>query len=81
MLLSGIVVATPWGKFRENFERVSPYESAGGVLSPAITVKSSVAVEINSSNVIRIRGTEYKFDGKPERLPSGFTVIHLGVKK
>lgn len=78
--LAGSVVLTPWGKFRKNYESVSPFESNVGVLHPVVTVKTSVLSGITNSHVFLIRSIEYKFDGKPEEQPSGFTVVHLGKK-
>lgn len=81
ILLSGTVVSTPWGKFRENFESLQPFESTKAIHHPTLVMKSSVVATLTSSHSFLVRGVEYKFDGKPEHQPSGFSMVHLGVKK
>jgi len=78
--LAGTTVLSPWGKFRKNYESISPYESNVGVLHPAVTVKTSILAGLTNEHVFLIRGVEYKRDLKPEEQPSGFTVVHLGKK-
>ena len=79
--LAGVPVKTIQGKFRKNFEAVSPYESNVGILHPIVTVKTSDLIGVTNDHVLLIGGVEDKRDGKPEEQPSGFTVVHLGLKK
>jgi hypothetical protein len=79
--LGGVAVSTPWGKFRKNFEPVPGYETSTGILHSIFTMKTSALAGIGNDHVFLIRGIEYKRDGKPVEQPSGFTVVHLGVKK
>jgi hypothetical protein len=78
--LAGSQVRTIQGKFRKNFETLSPYESNVGILHPVVTCKTSDLVGVTNAHSFVISGTEYKFDGKPEEQPSGFTKVYLGVK-
>lgn len=68
-------------KFRKNFQSVSPYESNVGILLPAFTCKTSDLVGMTNAAVFTARSVDYKLDGKPEELPSGFTIVKLGLKK
>ena len=79
--LSGITDKTIQGKFRKNFESVSPYESNVGILHPALTCKTSDLADVTNDHVFLIGGSEYKFNGKPEEHPSGLSLVHLGIKK
>lgn len=78
--LSGVTVATINGKFREDYETVSPYESVSGILKPAVLLKTSDLAGITNDHTYVIRGTEYKRDGKPQKRGDGFTLVTLGVK-
>ncbi len=79
--LSGSAIATIQGKFRKNYLDVSPFESSTGILKPVVICKTSDLAGITNNHSFVIQGAEYKFDGKPEELPSGFTHIKLGLKK
>ena len=79
--LAGVTVETIQGKFRKNFVSESPFQSQVGALHPVVTLKTSDLARVTNEHVFLIQGTEYKKDGKPEELPSGFTTVHLGVKK
>lgn len=78
--LNGVAVKTITGKFRKNFETLSPYESNVGILHPVVLFKTSDLVGITNAHSFTIGGTEYKYDGKPEEQPSGFTKVPLGVR-
>ncbi len=78
--LSGGTVKTIKGKFRKNFQTASPYQMEVGLLSPAVMVKTSDLAGVTSAHVFVIRGVEYKFNGKPEEEPSGFSRVHLAKK-
>lgn len=69
------------GKFRKNYQAVSPYESTVGILLPVFTCKTTDMAGITNAAVFSIRGVDYKLDGKPEELPSGLTLVKLGLKK
>lgn len=79
--LSGVLVKTITGKFRKNYESVSPYESNVGMLTPAVTVKTSDLSGVTNAHSFIVQGVEYKFDGKPEAKPSGLSLVRLGLKK
>jgi hypothetical protein len=66
------------GKFRKNFESVSPYESTTGILLPSFLCKTSDLAGVTSRAVYTVAGSSYKLDGKPEEQPSGFTLVKLG---
>ena len=68
------------GKFRKNFQSVSPFESVTGVLLPAFLCKSSDMVGVTNAAVFTVQGIDYRYDGKPEEQPDGFTLVKLGVK-
>ena len=80
-ITDGISVKTIRGKFRKNFQSVSPYESNVGILLPAFTCKSADMAGVSNAAVYRIQSVDYKLDGKPEEQPSGFTLVKLGLKK
>ena len=79
-ITDGASIKTITGKFRKNFESVSPFETSAGVLHPAFTCKSSDMAGVSNAAVFRIQGIDYKRDGQPEEQPSGFTLVKLGLK-
>jgi len=79
--LNGVTVKSPRMKFRKDYESVSPYESNVGILHPAGLCKTSDLAGITNAHVFVVQGVEYKYDGKPEDKPSGFTLVKLGAKK
>lgn len=69
------------GKFRKNYQSVSPYESNVGLLMPVFTCKTSDIIGVSTAAVFRVRGIDYRLDGKPEDIPTGMTLVKLGLKK
>lgn len=80
IMFGGVQVKAIQGKFRKNFETMSPYESNVGILHPVVTCKTSDLVGVTNAHSFVIGGIEYKYNGKPEEQPSGFTKVFLGVK-
>jgi hypothetical protein len=80
-ITDGLAVKTITGKFRKNFQSVSPYETTVGILLPAFTCKTADMAGVSNAAVFRIQSVDYKLDGKPEEQPSGFTLVKLGLKK
>lgn len=68
------------GKFRKDFEVVSPFEASGGQLKPAFLCATADMAAIDSTNTFIIGGIEYRMDTKPQELPSGFTRVMVAKK-
>lgn len=80
-ITDGTRTKTIKGKFRKNFQSVSPYESTTGILLPSFICKTSDFSGVSNAAVYRVQGIDYKLDGKPEESPNGFTTVKLGLKK
>ncbi len=68
------------GKFRKDFESVSPFEAGVGQLNPSFMCATAGMAGITGSNTFIVDGIEYRLHGKPQELPSGFTRVTLAKK-
>jgi hypothetical protein len=75
-----VTVKTIRGKFRKDFETVSPFEATAGTLNPSFMCAISDMSGVTSSNTFVIDGVEYRMHTKPQDLASGFTRVILAKK-
>jgi len=78
--LAAATVKTIRSKFRKDFETVSPFEASGGQLNPVFMCATADMADITSANTFVRSGTEYRMNGKPQELSSGFTRVILAKK-
>jgi len=78
--LAAATVKTIRAKFRKDFETVSPFEASAGTLNPAFMCSTADLADITSANTFVRSGTEYRMNGKPQELSSGFTRVILAKK-
>lgn len=78
--LAAVTVKTIRGKFRKDFESVSPFEAGAGTLNPVFMCSTADMADVTSANTFVAGGTEYRLNGKPQELPSGFTRVTLAKK-
>jgi hypothetical protein len=77
IILSGLVVNTITGKFRNSYVEASLMDSNVGQLVPVVWVKTSDLAGLTSSHQFIISGITYSWDAKPSELESGLSVIKL----
>lgn len=78
--LSGAVVKTIKGKFREDFEELGQ-DGVTGDIKPGALFKPSDLIGITNDHAYIARGVEYKRAGKPQRRNDGFMLQKLGKKQ
>lgn len=80
IVLGTVPVKTMRGKFRKDFETVSPFDANAGKLNPSFLCATADMVGVTSSNGFMVGGVEYQLDTKPQDLASGFTRVILAKK-
>lgn len=77
--LSGVLVNTIIGKFRQDYEDLSPYDASVATLIPAVLVKTSDLVGITTSHTFTISGTAYVAAGPFQARNDGLSLIRLAT--
>ncbi|GEM_PF-4841781 len=77
--LSGVLVKTVQGKFRKDYQDISPYDASVGTPIPAVLVKTSDLVGITTSHTFTISGTAYVAAGPFEERNDGLSLIRLAT--
>ena len=80
VMLGVATVKTIRGKFRKDFETLSPYEASAGMLNPSFLCATADMADVTNSNTFVISGVEYRVHTKPQDLSSGFTRVILAKK-
>lgn len=80
ILLDGLPVKTLRGKFRKDFETLSPFEASGAMLNPSFLCATADLADVTSANTFIAGGVEYRLNTKPQDLASGFTRVILAKK-
>lgn len=77
--LSGALVKTITGKFRQDYEDLSPYDASVATLIPVVLVKTSDLTGITTSHTFTIGGTAYVAAGPFQARNDGFSLIRLAT--
>jgi hypothetical protein len=80
IILDGLPVKTLLGKFRRDFETVSPFDANAGMLNPSFLCATADMVGITSAHTFVVGGVEYRMNTKPQDLDSGFTRVIMAKK-
>jgi len=77
--LSGVLVKTITGKFRQDYEDLSPYDASVATLIPAVLCKTSDLTGITTNHTFTIGGTAYVVAGQFQARNDGLSLIRLAT--
>jgi len=75
--LSGVLVDTVQGKFRENYQDISEYDVNLAALIPAVLIKTSDLVGITTIHTFTTGGVTYVAAGPFQARNDGFSLVKL----